>query len=68
MTYHPILVRLEDMLISINKEIENYNDSYDEYKKQHEFEYQYLLMVRESVINHINDYREVIENCYIKKI
>ena len=66
MTYHPILVRLEDMMISVNKEIENYIDSYDEYKKQHEFEYQYLLKVRESVINHINDYREVIEKCYIK--
>lgn len=67
MPYHSVLVKLSDFEVDIDKEISNYLDSYSLYKLIHKEEYEYLLRVKKLINDLINDYKEVIQNCYIKK-
>ena len=58
MPYNPVIIELSKALIVIEKEINNYDDSYALYKEIYEVRYKRLLQLKKDIEVIIKEYNE----------
>jgi hypothetical protein len=61
MSYEPVLVELNNVLLSINKELNNYEDSYRQYKELFKTKHDALIMIRKEIEGIIKIYEKLID-------